>query len=105
MRVFKGYGNIIKRNIGIMVMYVCIFIGISVAIQKSLGDTGVTGNFAAVKLAVAVIDREGGALGDTLKSYIQREQKLVEIADDEQTIQEELFYRNISYVLIVPQGT
>ena len=61
MRVFKGYGNIIKRNIGIMVMYVCIFIGISVAIQKSLGDTGVTGNFAAVKLAVAVIDREGGA--------------------------------------------
>ncbi len=105
MRVFKGYGNIIKRNIGVMVMYVCIFIGISVAIQKSLGDTGVTGNFAAVKLAVAVIDREGGALGDTLKSYLQREQKLVEIADDEQTIQEELFYRNISYVLIVPQGT
>lgn len=104
MRVFKGYGNIIKRNIGMMFMYIGIFVGIAVAIERSLGDTGVTENFSAVKLAAAVIDREGSALGDTLKSYIQREQKLVEIADEEQTIQEELFYRNISYVLIVPQG-
>ena len=104
MRVFKGYGNIIKRNIGMMIMYISIFVGISVAIEKSLGDTGVTENFSAVKLAVAVIDREGGALGDALKSYIRREQELVEIADEEQTIQEELFYRNIKYVLIVPQG-
>lgn len=104
MRVFKGYGNIIKRNIGMMIMYIAIFVGIAVAIQKGLGDTGMTGSFSAVKLAAAVIDREGGALGDTLKSYLQREQELVEIEDDRQTIQEELFYRNVSYVLIVPQG-
>lgn len=104
MRVFKGYLHIIKRNTGLMMMYIAIFIGISVAIQKSMADTGVEGNFSAVKLSVAVIDREGGALGKTLKSYIENEQKLVEIADDEQTIQEELYYRNVSYVIIVPQG-
>lgn len=104
MRVFKGYGNIIKRNIGMMIMYICIFVGIAIVIQKSLGDTGTVEDFSAVKLAVAVIDREGGVLGDTLKSYLEQEQTLVEIEDDEQTIQEELFYRNVRYVLIVPQG-
>lgn len=104
MRVFKGYMHIIKRNISSIVMYIAIFVGISVAIQKSMGNTGINGDFSAVKLSVAVIDRENAALGNTLKEYIQREQKLVDIADDKQTIQEELFYRNISYVVIVPEG-
>ncbi|MDO4344326.1 MAG: ABC transporter permease [Eubacteriales bacterium] len=103
MRVFSSYMQIIRRNLWQMVMYVCIFIGITVAIQKSIDGTGMTTGFSSVKLAVAVIDREQGILGETLRQYVEKEQKLVEIEDDEQVIQEELFYRNVSYVLVVPE--
>lgn len=104
MTVFKGYLLIIKRNIGFILMYIIIFASIATVIQISYQQTGLTEGFTSARLDVAVIDRDGGVLADALRSMLEREQHLVEIADDKQTLQEELFYGNVDYVLIIPEG-
>ncbi len=104
MTVFKGYFLIIRRNAWSIFMYIIIFVLISYMIEMSMRGTVVTEGFSAAKLEVAVIDREGGVLGDTLRKVMENEQNLVELEDDRQKIQEELFYANVDYVLIVPEG-
>lgn len=104
MRVFKGYLKIVLRNSRLLFMYVLITIFIVVAIQKSAAESGMENGFQAVKVNVAVIDREGGPLAETIRSYMERTQKLIRIADDPQALQEALFYRNITYAVIVPEN-
>lgn len=104
MRVFKGYVKIVLRNSAQLFMYVAITIFIVAAIQKSAEGSAVESGFEAVKTKVAVIDREGGPLAETIRSYMERTQNLVEIADDPQVLQEALFYRNITYAVIVPEN-
>lgn len=104
MQVFKGYQKIVLRNIGLLIMYMCITIGIVVIIQKNQPAAGQEGGFAQAKQKVALIDREGGLLADTLRRYLAREQILTELKDDPAAIQNELFYRNVTYVLVVPEN-
>lgn len=87
-----------------IVMYLCIFLSVCMVIQRSLGSAGISGGFSSVKVNVGIVDRDGGILARTLTDYLDREQNLVEIEDREETIQEELFYRNVSYVLVIPEG-
>lgn len=104
MTVFKGYLLIIKRNLHTILMYIFIFMGITLAIQKSFTDSSAGDGFSSAKLKVAVMDRDGGSLADTLKRMLERKHHLVEIQDDAQIIQEELYYRNVDYILVVPEG-
>lgn len=101
MTVFKVYFLIIRRNFAAILMYIGIFAGIAVAIQASFRHTGMTEGFSAMKLDVAVVDRGGGILSETLQEVLGLQHDLVTIADDEQVIQEELYYGNVKYVLIV----
>ena len=104
MTVFKGYLLIIRRNLGTILMYISIFVGVAAMIQATNQNTGTTGDFKNQQLNVAVIDRDGGVLSDTFRKMLEREQNLLEIEDDEQVIQEELFYHNVEYVVIIPEG-
>ena len=104
MTVFRGYLLIIKRNLHTILMYIFIFMGITLAIQKSFTSSGAADGFSSTKLNVAVMDRDGGSLADTLKQMLERKHNLVEIEDTPQVIQEELYYRNVDYILVVPEG-
>ena len=104
MTVFKGYLLIIRRNINIIIMYIAIFAGVAMMIQKAAQKEMVTENFAAEKLNVAVMNRDGSVLGDTLLAMLERDQNVVELEDDITAIQEALYYRDIEYVLVIPEG-
>ena len=104
MTVFKGYLLIIRRNIGTILMYISIFVGVAIMIQSSFQNTKGMQGFTSVKLDVAVIDRDGGTLADTICQLLEREQSLKSVEDDEDAIQEELYYRNVEYVLVIPDG-
>ena len=104
MTVFRGYVRIIKRNLNSIIMYVAIFMTICIVIQNAMANSGMTDGFSSMKMNVAVIDRDGGVVADTLKALMERDQKVVEIEDDAQVMQEELYYGNVEYILIVPEG-
>ena len=100
MTVFRGYVRIIKRNLNSIIMYVAIFMTMCIVIQNAMANSGMTDGFSSMKMNVAVIDRDGGVVADTLKALMERDQKVVEIEDDAQVMQEELYYGNVEYILI-----
>lgn len=104
MTVFRGYLLIIKRNVWSIMMYIAVFAGIAVLIQASYQNSSITQGFTAYKLNMAVIDRDGGALAQAVRTLMGQKQHLVELADDQQVIQDELFYNNVEYVLVIPEG-
>ena len=42
MTVFKGYMKILKKNIGLVVMYLVIFFSVALALQAAAGKEAVT---------------------------------------------------------------
>lgn len=103
MTVFKGYLTIIRRNLGLVIMYIVIFMAMTVIIGRATADSVQSQGFTSVRAKVAVIDRDQGLLGETLRQVMERDQTLVELEDDPQVIQEELYYENVVYVVIVPE--
>lgn len=103
MTVFRGFLKLVRSNLNVLILYLTIFLTICISIQLLTKGESVE-NFLEESLNIAVIDRDGGDLADALTTYLGRHHHLVEIPDDLDVIQEELFYRNIYYVAIIPAG-
>lgn len=103
MTVFKGFLLLVKRNLGIFFLYFGIFMSICILIQATTGEEG-TNQFKEESLQIAVIDRDGGKLAESLREYLGEKHQLVELEDDKRMIQENLFYRNVYYVVTIPEG-
>lgn len=101
MTVFKGFMRIAKRNAAMLFMYMAIFITVCIMVQAMTKGEGMT-DFEEESLNIAVIDRDGGTLARGLTEYLGEKHNLVDIEDDKDVIQEELFYRNIYYVVTIP---
>ena len=65
MTVFKGFLTIAKRNIGMLIMYIVIFLVICLTIQKTNSSDNSL-SFKAESINIAVIDRDGGTLAKGL---------------------------------------
>lgn len=102
MTVFRGFLLMIKRNIAMIVMYLIIFIAIAVMFQMLTGGKGTT-NFEEERLKIAVIDRDHGELAEGLTDYLGERHDIVKVKDDKKEIQEKLFYRDIYYVVTIPE--
>lgn len=103
MTVFKGYLKVITKNLHVILMYFGIFLGIYLMISVSESQSSTT-DFSATRLSVTVIDRDGGEAAKGLTEYIGLQHDLVELPDDKDTLQEELFYRNVDYIVYIPEN-
>ncbi|MCI9389601.1 MAG: ABC transporter permease [Lachnospiraceae bacterium] len=102
MIVFKCFLKMIKRNAGMMILYFAIFFTVCLLMQFAADGKGVE-DFEEERLDICVIDRDKGTLARELTKYLERHHHLVELPDDQAVIQEELFYRNVYYVAIIPR--
>ncbi len=84
-------------------LYLAIFMTICIMVQFMTNGEGMN-QFEEESLKIAVIDRDGGELAAGLKEYLGEKHELADIEDDRKVIQENLFYRNIYYVVTVPEG-
>ncbi len=102
MQVFNASLKIMWKNkVGILV-YVVIFLFLAVFLSEVNGGTD--GGYTDVSLALCVIDRDDTTLSKALRDYVAEGNKLVELPDDEGRLRDELFYRNVEYVLYIPEG-
>ena len=101
MTVYKGFLTITRRNIRIMFLYLAIFLSISVMVQVATG--GNADEFEQVSLNIAVIDKDGGELAKGLADYLSHYHTLVDLPDDPSIIQDRMFYREIYYVVTIPE--
>lgn len=102
MTVFKGYMKITKRNIGFILMYVAIFLGVSIAMQANASQNAV-GNYAAQKLDIAVVDEDGGTLAKGLISYLKQYHHVTAMENDEEVMQEAIFYETKDLIVRIPK--
>lgn len=83
-------------------LYVIIFLTISLMTQKMLGPQGAV-SFERQSLDIAVIDRDGGEFARGLISYLSSFHNIKDIPDDESILQDRLFYREIYYIVTIPE--
>lgn len=103
MTIFKGFLTIMKRNLHIVILYAAIFVTICLMVQKMMGTTDST-QFKMDSLDIAVIDRDGGTLAKNLTKYLGQYHNLVDVPDDKTAMQERLFYRDVYYLVIIPEN-
>ena len=57
MTVYKGYMKIVKRNLGLILMYVVIFAGITVLFQQ-FSSADPAGSYQAESVRIAVVRKK-----------------------------------------------
>ena len=102
MAVFKAYMRIAKKNMWMILMYLGIFLGITVMFQHFTGNE--TTQYTAQSIPVGIIDEDQGEASKSLIRYIDRTNEIIYLEDDRETLQENLFYRNVEYIVRIPQG-
>ncbi|MGE5574444.1 MAG: ABC transporter permease, partial [Bacteroidota bacterium] len=81
-----------------------VFVGMAVLVTLTSSQSAVT-EFNETRTRVAVINRDGDApLARGLADYIADRFTVVPYEDDPDELQDALFYRDVDYVAIIPQG-
>jgi ABC-2 type transport system permease protein len=103
MQVYKAYFKIIRKRLPSLLIYISIFMLIVVIITQQLSGIGAA--FAESKSKIAVFNEDAGApISDGLMRYLAANATLVDVGDDEQSVQDALFCGNIAYALRIPEG-
>ena len=85
-----------------MMIYGSIFIALTVMFSNFGRDNDV--GFQTTKVNVGIVDHDQSTVSKALKSFLAEEQNVKVMQDDKKTMQNELFYRNVEYILILPKG-
>lgn len=102
MTVFKGYMKITKRNIGYILMYVAIFLGVSIAMQANASKNRVD-NYASEKLDIAIVDDDGGTLAQGLVNYLKKYHNVSKMEHNEEVMQESIYYQTVDLIIRIPK--
>lgn len=102
MSVFKAYMKIAKKNIGIILLYLVIFFTVTIMFQRFAGEG--TQGYTAESIPVGIIDEDGGTAAESLIDHIGKSNDVILLENDTESLQEELFYRNVDYIIRIPEG-
>lgn len=102
MTVFKVYLKIAKKNGWMILMYLVIFFGITLMFQQFAGED--TQMYTAESVPVGIIDEDGGTVAESLIHYIDRTNQVIMLQNDTESLQEDLFYKNVAYIVRIPRG-
>ena len=108
MQVFKLFFKVLKSYKGVILVYGIVSFAVAFLM------TGPNSGGAAKKDAdemlrqtpvnIAVIDRDTGNMGEIVKEFVKRKNKIVDIEENDDAIAYELYWRAVDYVLIIPEG-
>ncbi|SFQ32255.1 ABC-2 type transport system permease protein [Lachnospiraceae bacterium XBB1006] len=104
MQVYKLFLKILKAQWGQVVVYLGIFLGIMAIMQTQHSDKP-DAQYVDYKLELAISDQDQTAESKAFVSYLQENSRKRTIPDfNKETIQDELFFRNIDAAIIIPKG-
>ena len=69
MTVFRCYMKIVKKNIGLLLLYLGIFLGITIIFQGTANQTGAQG-YQTTGLKIGVVDDDHGKMAESLTDYM-----------------------------------
>ncbi|MCI8384541.1 MAG: ABC transporter permease [Clostridia bacterium] len=102
MTVFRAFLRVLNKGKATIILYtiILIFFGIF-NMQTSENST----NFVASKPDILIInqDKEEG-ITKNLMDYLKENSQIVEIKEEEQAIDDALFYRDVNYIVYIPKN-
>lgn len=104
MQVFRLYFKLIRKVFPSLAIYLGIFLVLAIGFTF-LGSDSEQAAFSQEGIKLTIINRDGpSAVVDGLAEHLGTSNTLVELPDDIETLQDAIYYRNVSYILIVPDG-
>lgn len=102
MTVFKTFFKIVNKYKGIILMYTIILVAFG-GINIKTNDNNT--NFVASKPDVLIINNdENEGVTKNLIEYIEKNSNIIEIKDNEEAINDALFYRDVNYIIYIPEN-
>lgn len=102
MSVFKAFLKILNKNKFIIIIYTLFLIGFGgFNMQTSDNST----NFVASKPNILIVnnDKETGVTKDLI-NYITNNSNIIKLKNNEEAINDGLFYRDVNYVIYIPKN-
>jgi len=101
MTVFKYFWKIMyTRRIGI-VMTFAIFMVLNIFFVQNAAEVT---EINASESTIAIIDEDHSQLSTGLVDHLEARHTLVELENNEATLQDALFFREVTYILMIPSG-
>lgn len=100
MIVFKNYFNIVKRHIGIIILFTVIGIGV---IALSVGSNS-TKEYGDIKPKIGIINYDNSELSNNFTDYLSEVAKTFKVKDDSKEIQDTLYYNKADSIIIIPEN-
>ena len=94
--------KILKKNIGLVSIYLIIFFSIAMALQASAKKDHLE-NFEKTRIDIAIADQDDSTLSHALTEYLKNIHNVYKISAKPTVMQEELFYRNAEYIVQIPK--
>lgn len=102
MTVFKTFWKIVNKYKGTIILYTVMLISFG-GINLASNDTTTT--FTSTLPNIAIVNNDqNSVLTNNLISYLSENSKVVDIENDEEKINDALFYRDVSYVVYIPKN-
>ena len=102
MTVFKCYMKILKKNIGLISIYLIIFFSTAMILQASAKKEHLE-DFEKTRINLAIADQDDSTLSHALTEYLKTIHNVYRISAELTVMQEELFYRNAEYIVQIPK--
>lgn len=102
MAVFKAYMKIARKNFWMILMYLGIFFAVTAMFQMFAGEE--TQDYSARSVPVGIVDDDRGEAAAGLAAYIGKTNEVVMLDKDRESMQEDLFYRNVEYIVRIPEN-
>lgn len=104
MQVYKAFFKIIKKNLTEISIYIGVFLFFAIILTTTWKDTQNI-NFEETKEDIAFINNDKESkIVNALRDYLSEKANIADIEDDQEKLQDALFYRNIEYIVRVPAG-
>lgn len=102
MTVFKNYLAVAKKYLNFIILYTFIFIGIAIIASSSSSNN--VSEYQNVKTKVAIFDNDNSKFTNSFKKYVEANATIVTIKNDQQSMNDALFFRTVDYIMIIPQN-
>ena len=102
MTVFKTFWKVIKKYKGTIILYTVLLI-IFGGVNMSTSDNQV--NFVNSKPDILIVNNDDeNKITENLIKYIENNSNIIDIKDDEEAINDALFYRDVNYIIYIPEN-
>lgn len=99
MTVFKTYWKIVKKNLGIIILYTVMLLVFGTMNLKTNKNSF---EFVSSKPDIIIVNNSSGIITDNLISYLKTNANVKNITD-ETDIDDAIFFRDANYVIYIPK--